>query len=367
MPTSDLITRLNRAKNEMGNFGLEGLCLSPGPDLRYFIDYEAKDLERITCLIISDDKDPILLVPRLEKLPAQASGAGRLGIEIKTYGEFDDPYAIIGDFLGDVDNIAVDDRMWAIKAKGIENAMPNSKVGTAGQFTSKLRSIKSNYEIEALKRVSKSIDDVHAQVPNLIKVGRTELDIARDIGTLILANDHAKVDFVIVAAGANSASPHHEPTDAVLKRGDVVVVDIGGTSHEGYCSDCTRTYALDGVSEEFISQYQVLLDAQKKAVDTVRAGIKPSEIDGACRNHLSRNGLGEFFIHRTGHGIGVETHEEPYIGSALHEPIVSNQAFSVEPGFYIEQLHGARIEDIVISTDVSSITLNNISRELQII
>jgi Xaa-Pro aminopeptidase len=367
MPTSDLITRLNRAQNEMSSFGIDGLCLSPGPDLRYFIDYEAKDLERITCLIISSNKDPILLVPRLEKLPAQASGAGRIGLEIRTYGEFDDPYSIIANFLQGANSIAVDDRMWAIKAKGIENAMPDVNFGTAGKFTSKLRSVKSQYEIEALKRVSQSIDNVHVQVPNLIKAGRTELEIARDIGALILENGHAKVDFIIVAAGANSASPHHEPTNKVIEAGEVVVVDIGGTSHEGYCSDCTRTYALDGIQDQFVSQYNVLLEAQKLAVEAVRAGIKPSVIDAACRDHLTHNGLGEYFIHRTGHGIGVETHEEPYIGSALHEPILQNQVFSVEPGFYIEQLHGARIEDIVVATNDSVISLNNVSRELRII
>jgi Xaa-Pro aminopeptidase len=367
MPTSDLAARLNRARDEMGSFGIEGLCLSPGPDLRYFIDYDAKDLERITCLIISQNNDPILLVPRLEKLPAYSSGAGRLGVEIITYGEFDDPYSIISQNLNGVKNIAVDDRMWAIKAKGIERAMPKVAVGTAGKFTGRLRSVKSIYEIEALTRVSKKIDEVHAQVPNLLRAGRTELEIARDIGSLILEKGHAKVDFIIVAAGQNSASPHHEPTNKVLQDGEVVVIDIGGTSHEGYCSDCTRTYALKGVTDQFIGQYNVLREAQKRAVNAVYPGVKPSAIDAACRNHLTQNDLGEYFIHRTGHGIGVETHEEPYIGSALHEPIVANQVFSIEPGFYIEELHGARIEDIVVSTENSVKSLNNINRDLQIV
>lgn len=367
MPVDDLVERLNRATKEMHEFDISALCITPGPDLRYFIDYDAKDLERITCLILHETKQPILLVPRLEKLPAMASGAGRIGLEIQTYGEFDDPYQIIAKRIGSVKRIGVDDRMWAVKAKGIEKALKDVEVIAAGKFTQKLRSVKSEYEIGALTRVSASIDDVHRQVPDLIKPGRTELEVARDIGALILNHGHAKVDFIIVAAGANSASPHHEPTDQIIKAGDVVVVDIGGTSHEGYCSDCTRTYALKGVTGDFIEKYAVLQKAQEMALQTVRPGALPSEIDLAGRNYLTSNELGEFFIHRTGHGIGVETHEEPYIGSALHEPILVNQVFSVEPGFYIEGVFGARIEDIVATTNASSIVLNKTSKDLLII
>ncbi len=367
MPISDLASRIERAQSEMSSFGFQGICLSPGPDLRYFIDYDAKNLERITCLVLGTDIDPVLLVPRLEKLPAESSGAGRLGIQVRTYGEFDDPYSMIKEVLGNVKQIGVDDRMWAIKAKGIEKAFPEANVIPAGSFTSHLRSIKSDYEIEALTRVSASIDQVHMQIPNLLKVGRTELEIARDIGNLILEHDHARVDFIIVAAGPNSASPHHEPTNRVLQAGEVVVIDIGGTSHEGYCSDCTRMYAMSGVSDQFIASYEILKTAQNLAVHSIKPGVMPSEIDAACRSYLNEHQLGEYFIHRTGHGIGVETHEEPYIGSALHEPVVANQVFSVEPGFYIEGLYGARIEDIVAVTADSWNSLNRTSKDLIII
>lgn len=367
MPITDLASRIKRAQSEMKTFGFQGLCLSPGPDLRYFVDYDAKNLERITCLVLGAEIDPVLLVPRLEKLPAESSGAGRLGLEVRTYGEFDNPYQIIHEILGDEAEIGVDDRMWAVKAKGIETAFPNSRVSPAGKFTGYLRSVKSDYEIEALARVSASIDKVHMQVPNLLKIGRTELEIARDIGNLILEHDHARVDFIIVASGPNSASPHHEPTNRVLNAGEVVVVDIGGTSHEGYCSDCTRMYAMQGVPDKFIDNYEILKKAQNLAVESIKPGVLPSAIDAACRNYLTENNLGEFFIHRTGHGIGVETHEDPYIGSALHEPIVTNHVFSVEPGFYIEGLFGARIEDIIAVTADSRISLNHTSRELIII
>lgn len=367
MPVEDLSARLNRAKSEMQEFGISALCITPGPDLRYFIDYDAKDLERITCLVLHEAVEPFLLVPRLEKLPAMASGAGRMGIEIQTYGEFDDPYKIIADRIGSVRQIGVDDRMWAVKAKGIENALSDVKVVAAGKFTQNLRSVKSDYEVAALTRVSSSIDEVHLQVPNLIQPGRTELDVARDIGALILKHGHARVDFIIVAAGPNSASPHHEPTDRIIKAGDVVVVDIGGTSHEGYCSDCTRTYALNGVADDFIEKYQVLQKAQELSLGVVKPGVLPSEVDLMGRNYLTSHELGEYFIHRTGHGIGVETHEEPYIGSALHEPLLANQVFSVEPGFYIEGVFGARIEDIVATTNKSFSVLNKTSKDLLII
>lgn len=367
MPTDDLRQRIQRARDLMTGSGFEAICISPGPDLRYFVDYDAKDLERITCLVLTPSGDPMLLVPRLEKLPAEASGAGRLGIEIQTYGEFDDPYQLIAKRIGRVSRVGVDDRMWAVKAKGIEREVMGAEVAAAGKFTHALRSVKSQYELEALAKVSSSIDAVHRQVPNLIAVGRSELEISRDIGSLILSHGHARVDFIIVASGPNSASPHHEPTDRIIQHGDVVVVDIGGTSHEGYCSDCTRTYAMSGVSEDFQRFYDVLQVAQQRSLDAVAPGVKPSEVDLAGRNYLSQHNLGEFFIHRTGHGIGVETHEEPYIGSALHEPLQPNQAFSVEPGFYIEGKYGARIEDIVITTDDSMEVLNKTSKHLLVI
>lgn len=367
MPESDLTLRLKRAQKEMNKFDLDALCISPGPDLRYFIDYDAKALERITCLAMKSNSDPVLFVPRLEKLPAMQSGAGRLGVEIRTYGEFEDPYLLIAEYLGNAARVGVDDRMWAVKAKGIENSRDGSLVIPAGKFTYHLRSVKSPYEIEALKRVSRSIDLVHQEVPNLLQPGRSELEVARDIGNLILQNDHAKIDFIIVATGANSASPHHEPSDSIIKAGDVVVVDIGGTSHEGYCSDCTRTYAIADVDDSFISKYNHLQAAQQKAVLITKPGVLPSEIDNAARSYLDEFNLSQFFIHRTGHGIGVETHEEPYIGSSLHNPLVPHQAFSIEPGFYIEGEYGARIEDIVITTESGYESLNNNSRDLIII
>lgn len=367
MPVNDLESRIERAKTTMISAGLEALCISPGPDLRYFIDYDAKALERITCLIIMPNSEPLLIVPRLEKLPAQSSGAGRMGIEIVTYGEFDNPFQNIAEKVGVASTVGVDDRMWAAKALGIQSAIPSAKIVPAGFFTHNLRSVKSEFEIEALRRVSENIDLVHLQVPNFLKPGRTEREVALDIGRLILENGHAHVDFIIVAAGANSASPHHEPTDYIIQDSDVVVVDIGGTSYEGYCSDCTRTYAFSKVSSIFREQYEVLKQAQNNAVNIVRPGIKPSEVDAACRNYLANFGLAEYFIHRTGHGIGVETHEEPYIGSALHNKLLANQAFSVEPGFYIEGKYGARIEDIVVTTVDAVEVLNKTTKDLVII
>lgn len=360
-------SRINKARAEMESFGFDALCISPGPDLRYFIDYDAKALERITCLIIPAQSDPLLLVPRLEKLPAESSGAGRLNIEIKTYGEFEDPYSLIAQKIGLVKAVGVDDRMWAKKALSILDAMPTVKIKSAGVFTYALRSVKSDFEIEALTRVSKSIDEVHRLVPSILKPGRSEKEVAKDIYSLILDHDHAKVDFVIVAAGDNSASPHHEPSDRVIRDTDAVVVDIGGTSHEGYCSDCTRTYAFGNVAKDFKEKYLILQEAQRKALACIKPGALPNEIDFAARNFLTENGLGEFFIHRTGHGIGVETHEEPYIGSALHAPLLANQAFSVEPGFYIENLYGARIEDIVFTTESGVKVLNQTTKDLVIL
>jgi len=355
--------RLAETAAAAGRAGLDALLLTPGSDLRYVVGYDAHATERLTCLAVPAGGDPFLVVPRLELPAAQASPAGGLGLELIGWDETDDPYAIVAARLGGPGVVGLSDRMWAMMTLRFRAVLPGARQELASAALSPLRSVKSAAEIEALREAGRAIDRVHAQVPGWLRPGRTEREVAADIAEAILAAGHATVDFTIVASGPNGASPHHTAGSRVLRAGDAVVVDIGGTMPSGYCSDCTRTYAIGEPSPEFAACYQVLRDAQEAACAAVRPGVSAESVDAAAREPITAAGYGRYFVHRTGHGIGLETHEDPYIVTGNAEPLRAGHAFSVEPGIYPGP-HGARIEDIVVCTPAGCERLNTLTREL---
>jgi Xaa-Pro aminopeptidase len=246
----------------------------------------------------------------------------------------------------------------------LQTELPKSKSVSATEIISNLRMRKSVDEIESLRQAGIAIDKVHSQVSQLLRVGRTEAEVGSDIAKLIIESGHAQVDFVIVGSGPNSASPHHEVSDRVIQIGDVVVVDIGGTMPDGYCSDSTRTYSMGPAADEFKQKFEVLHIAQQLATKAVRPGVSCESIDQVARDYMNEKGIGEFFIHRIGHGIGMETHEDPYMVTGNKTLLEVGMAFSIEPGFYLEGQSGARIEDIVICGETGADVLNNRPREL---
>jgi Xaa-Pro aminopeptidase len=226
-----------------------------------------------------------------------------------------------------------------------------------------MRARKSPAEVAALGEAGQAIDRVHARVPSWLWPGRTERQVAADIADAILSEGHHSVDFTIVASGPNAASPHHTASDRILRAGDVVVIDIGGTMPSGYCSDCTRTYVIGEPPAGFAEYYELLRQAQDAACATVRPGVSAESVDAAAREPITAAGFGAYFTHRTGHGIGLETHEEPYIVAGNTQPLQPGHTFSVEPGIYLGP-HGARIEDIVVCTDTGYERLNSAPRAL---
>jgi Xaa-Pro aminopeptidase len=208
--------------------------------------------------------------------------------------------------------------------------------------------IKDAAEIDALRKAGAAIDRVHERVPEFLAPGRTEADVAADIAKAIVDEGHSNVAFIIVGSGPHGADPHHECSDRVLQVGDIVVVDIGGTYEPGYHSDCTRTYSIGEPNAEVAQQYSILKRAQHSAVAAVRPGATAEHVDAAAREVLAQAGLADAFVHRTGHGIGLSVHEEPYIVGGNKLPLAEGMAFSVEPGIYFPGRWGARIEDIVV-------------------
>ncbi|ACY97889.1 peptidase M24 [Thermomonospora curvata DSM 43183] len=359
-------SRLARVREATAEAGLDALLLTPGPDLRYATGYDAIQLERLTCLVVPAHGEPFLVVPRLELAAAQASPAGALDVEMVPWEETDDPYALVARRLPAARAVGVADRMWAVMALRFQEAMPQARQVPAGRVMGRLRARKSPAEIAALREAGAAIDRVHRQVPALLKAGRTEREVGRDIAEAIVAEGHAKVDFVIVASGPNAASPHHELSDRVIGPGEPVVIDIGGTMPSGYCSDETRNYCIGEPPAAYTAYYQVLRRAQQAACRAVRPGVTPEQVDAAAREVIAEAGYGEFFIHRTGHGIGLETHEEPYIVAGNTRPLEPGMAFSVEPGIYPGE-HGARIEDIVVCTEDGFESVNHVERDLIVV
>jgi Xaa-Pro aminopeptidase len=358
--------RLAKAAAAARQAGLSALLLTPGPDLRYVTGYDALQSERLTCLVLpaAGTGDPVLLVPRLELPAAQASPAGRIGVEIAAWDETADPYALVAGRLSAGGQVGLSDQMWALMVLRLGDALPGARLALASEALRGLRARKNPAEVAALRAAGEAIDRVHARVPGWLRPGRTERAVAAEIADAIVAEGHSRVDFTIVGSGPNAASPHHDASDRVLARGEAVVVDIGGTMPTGYCSDCTRTYVIGAPPPEFAAYYQVLKDAQDAACAAVRPGVTAEAVDAAAREPITAAGYGDYFVHRTGHGIGLEVHEDPYIVAGNPEPLRPGNVFSVEPGIYPGP-HGARIEDIVVCTENGCERLNNATRELE--
>ena len=354
----DLSARLERAAQLTAQRGLDALLVTPGPDMRYLCGYNAIPLERLTALLVTATGATHLIAPALEGPAAQASPVGELNIPIHTWEETQDPYSLVYDILGDVNAIALDNHMWAERVVKLRALRPNVEQRLANEVISPMRTRKSATEIEHLRAAGAAIDHVHAHMHKWLRAGRTEEEIGRDIADAILEAGHATVDFVIVASGPNGASPHHETSNRVIEAGDPVVVDIGGTMPSGYCSDSTRMYCLGKPPQEFVEYYAVLHQAQRAAVAHVRPGVSAQSVDEAARSVIDAAGFGPYFIHRTGHGIGLETHEEPYIVAGNEIILEEGMAFSIEPGIYLPGRHGARIEDIVACGSTEADVLN---------
>jgi Xaa-Pro aminopeptidase len=364
---ADLSGRLARAQGLMREAEVDALLLSPGADLRYLTGYAAHPLERLTCLVLPATGDGTLVVPLLEQAMAAESPGGAF-LEIVTHQETDDAFALVAGILGPVACVGLANRMWAEHVLRFRSTMPGAQQVTAGSVLRALRMRKTATEITALRDAGAAIDRVHARMGEWLRAGRTEAEVGRDIADAIVAEGHVTVNFVIVGSGPNGASPHHRVSDRVIEVGDPVVVDIGGTNAEGYCSDETRTYVVGGAPpSDFAAYYDVLEAAQRAACDAVKPGVTAQSIDAVARDAISAAGYAEYFVHRTGHGIGLEEHEDPYIVAGNDEPLDPGMAFSVEPGIYLPGRHGARIEDILVVTETGAESLNREPRALTVV
>ncbi|MCR6482240.1 Xaa-Pro peptidase family protein [Amycolatopsis sp. OK19-0408] len=363
-----LRARLDRARAAAAAADTDALLIAPGSDLRYLIGQAGGSFERLTTLVVPADGTPALVVPKLEAPGYADVPAEELGVELLTWVDGDDPYQLVADRLGKPGRVAVSDFTPALHVLALRAALATAEQTLAGPVVRELRMRKDAAEIASLRDAGAAIDRVHARVHEWLRPGRTEAEVGADIAAAIVEEGHVQADFVIVGSGPNGASPHHDVSDRVIEKGDVVVVDIGGPLPAGYNSDSTRTYAVGTPRDADVAEtYAVLQRAQAAAVAAVEPGVTAEAVDAAARDIIAEAGFGEYFIHRTGHGIGLDVHEEPYIiaGNAL--PLEPGMAFSVEPGIYQPGRWGARIEDIVIVTDSGVESVNNQPHDLVVL
>lgn len=360
--------RLRAAASAAADAGLAGLVITPGYDLRYLVGSRAQTFERLTALVLPATGDPTIVVPRLELASLKDSAVPELGVAVRDWVDGDDPYRLVAQALpGQAPfAVAVTDAMPALHLLPLAGVLGEVPV-LATDVLRTLRMIKDAAEVDALRKAGAAIDRVHARVPEFLVPGRTEADVAADIAEAIVAEGHSEVAFIIVGSGPHGADPHHECSDRELQAGDIVVVDIGGPYDPGYNSDSTRTYSIGEPDPEVSRRYAVLQRAQRAAVELVRPGVTAEQVDAAARDVLADEGLAEAFVHRTGHGIGLSVHEEPYIVAGNALPLQEGMAFSVEPGIYFPGQWGARIEDIVIVTADGAMSVNNRPHDLVVV
>ncbi|HET9261368.1 MAG TPA: Xaa-Pro peptidase family protein [Acidimicrobiia bacterium] len=355
----DFDGRVARLKEVMGRDGIDVALLSIGADLPYFTGYEAKPSERLTVLVVPVDDSPVLYVPVLEA-PGVPPGA----FEVRPWTEVEDPVALAAATTPTPEIVAVGDHMWSVFLTRFQAIWTKAAWRPASEITSSLRLMKDTDEIDLLRRAAHGVDRVMARVPTEVPfAGRTELEVARDLAEMTIEEGHDVAEFTIVASGPNGASPHHHPGHRRIEEGDLVVCDFGGRIG-GYYSDSTRTFSVGTPDQRRREIHEIVATANETGRAAIKPGVLCQDIDNVTRAVVEDSGYGGYFIHRTGHGIGLEVHEHPYIVDGNETILQPGMCFSVEPGIYLPDEFGVRIEDIVVCTDDGVDSLNQSERGL---
>lgn len=361
--------RLHAAQKAAADKGIDLLLIGTGPYFAYLTGSWVSSHERLTVLVVPQQGNAWIVAPNTDITDIKAAPVDELDVELRGWNDGENPYELAlrgaGDGLG---KVALGQSLTADHVLRFQDLLPHASYELATYALAELFTRKDEAEIAELRKAGHAIDAVHAQVPQLLQAGRTEAEVAHELEKLIL-QEHSVIDFVIVGSGPNGANPHHSFSDRELAEGEPVVVDIGGTLPSGYHSDCTRTYVVGGdiskAPQDFQDAYAVLADAQAAARAAAHPGSTAADIDAITREAISAAGWGDYFVHRTGHGIGLSTHEEPFIMEGNDLALEEGMAFSIEPGIYLEGKWGMRLEDIVVLTNDGYESLNQAPRDVR--
>lgn len=364
--SDDYADRMARVVDGAHAAGLDGVIVTPGPDLVWLTGYRPTAItERLTMLALLPDTRPTLLVPMLERPDAEAA-EGAASVGIVDWADGADPYESAVRLLRPSGRFGISDSAWAMHLIGLQSALPETRYRALSQGLPMMRAIKAGNELVRLARAGAAADATFGEIVNVRFAGRRETEVAADLAMLLREFGHEQVDFTVVGSGPNGANPHHEAGDRTIEEGDAVVLDFGGLMN-GYGSDTTRTVCVGEPSAQVQEVHDVVRRAQQAAFEAVRPGVPCQEIDRVARAVITDAGYGEAFIHRTGHGIGVTTHEPPYIVEGEEQPLRPGMCFSIEPGIYLSGRFGVRIEDIVTVTDRGGERFNTTDHGLHIV
>ena len=366
MPADQAVfaARRERASAALRERGLSALLLSAGSDLAYLAGYRIHGSERLTCLVVPASGAATLVVPALEAPRATVAAPG---LAQRSWQETEDPYALVASLVGGSGNVAVSDQMWALFVLHLQSALGGRGFELASSVTRELRMRKDKIERDALRAVAEAADRAYGRILDAPFAGRREQEVAADLAAALRDEGHDEVAFTIVASGPNGASPHHQTGDRVIATGETVVLDFGGT-REWYCSDITRTVVVGAAEIEMTRVHDTVRRAQEAGYKAARSGASAESVDAASRKVITDAGYGKFFIHRTGHGIGLDGHEHPYLVSGNRETLGPGMSFSIEPGIYLPGRFGVRIEDIaIIGDDGGVVALNRADHALAVV
>jgi Xaa-Pro aminopeptidase len=362
----DFAARMSRVVGAAKEEGLSGVIVTPGPDLTWLTGYRPTAItERLTMLVLAPDTQPTLLVPVLERPDAEAAeGAG--SVSLIDWADGTDPYEVAGPLLSSDGEFGITDSAWAMHLLGLQRVLPKSRYRSLTECLPMMRAVKDDNELMRLAAAGEAADSTYGEIVQRRFAGRRETEVAADLADLLREFGHEQVDFTVVGSGPNGANPHHEAGDRMIEPGDAIVLDFGGLRF-GYGSDTTRTVCVGEPTPEIQEVHEVVRLAQQAGVDAVRPGVSCQDIDRAARMIITDAGYGEQFIHRTGHGIGLTTHEPPYMVEGEKQPLVPGMCFSIEPGIYLAGRFGVRIEDIVTATEDGGRRLNNTDHGLRLV
>ncbi|MFD9235590.1 M24 family metallopeptidase [[Kitasatospora] papulosa] len=362
----DYRARMTRAAEAADAAGLAGVLVAPGPDMVHLTGYRpTADTERLTLLVLRAGHDPVLVVPALEAADAERA-TGSPALTLRDWTDAANPYTLAAGLLDAKGRFGISDNAWALHLLALHKLLPDTSYASLTEALPMLRAVKDAAELERLAAAGAAADATYEQILKVRFSGRRESDLAADLAALLIEHGHSQVDFTVVGSGPNGADPHHEAGDRTIEQGDMVVLDFGGLKH-GYGSDTSRTVHVGEPTAEEQRVHDVVREAQEAGCGAVRPGAACQDVDRAARAVITEFGYGERFIHRTGHGIGVTTHEPPYMIEGEEQPLVPGMCFSVEPGIYLPGRFGVRIEDIVTVTASGGRRLNTTARELAVV
>jgi Xaa-Pro dipeptidase len=364
-------TRLDKLNASLRTSGLDAVILNPGPTLTHLTGLRFHLMERPVVLLFAKDQTPAIVLPELE---LQKVASLPYELQVFTYPENPSEWGNV--FRKAAQSLSLDGKRIGVEPRQlrllefryVRDGAPEADYPDASDVLADLRLRKDKAEVDAMRRAVRIAQEaLEATIPTM-KIDITEKAIAAELVTQLLRHgSDPELPFApIISSGPNAANPHASPSDRKLQSGDMLVVDWGA-AHDGYISDLTRTFAVGDVDQEWRKIHKIVQDANAAGRAAAKPGVPCADVDKAARAVIEQAGYGAYFTHRTGHGIGMEGHEDPYMRGDNMQLLEPGMAFTVEPGIYLPDRNGVRIEDNVVITENGAEVLSDMPREIRVV